>query len=114
MDELVEESLGNQDTQIPDLLRNVGLGLVEVTRFVQISRGQVEVESEKGKGTTVSLQLPLLETSLGSCTKLFPSIIPIGADAPSTEFTSHTTPTRATERVTPTGVSLYEHWHNTL
>jgi two-component system, sensor histidine kinase len=79
LDELVQDNLGNQDIQISDLLEHVGTGLVEATRFLQTSRGQLEIESEKGKGTTVSMKLPLLEASLTGAIKLMPSSIPINA-----------------------------------
>ena len=81
------------------MLENVGLGLSEVTRFAQISRGQVEIESEEGNGTMVSLQLPLLEIPLSSLIGSFPQTIPIRAGTTPTALTPHNTPLSAAERV---------------
>lgn len=43
----------------------VGLGLSLVKRYVQLNAGSVHIESEKGKGTTVTLRFPESDLSSG-------------------------------------------------
>lgn len=47
-----------QHTQGTEKEQSTGLGLILVKEFVEINKGTLTIESEKGKGTTVSFTLP--------------------------------------------------------
>jgi len=40
--------------------RKLGLGLTAARNIILAHRGNIEISSEMGKGTTVSIELPLL------------------------------------------------------
>ncbi|UXX80660.1 tetratricopeptide repeat-containing sensor histidine kinase [Reichenbachiella carrageenanivorans] len=44
--------------------KGIGLGLTLVYEFVQLNHGQIEVESEEGKGTTFKVYLPLTKKTV--------------------------------------------------
>ena len=50
---------GRNAGQVP----GTGLGLTIVKRCVELHRGKIKVESAVGRGTTVTVKLPLFESS---------------------------------------------------
>ena len=53
-----------------------GLGLAQVYGFTRSAGGDVEIESEKGRGTTVQLFLPRSNERLLNIMRLAPAIFP--------------------------------------
>lgn len=49
-----EQVTSNKDGEI----RGVGLGLSNVKRYVELHQGEIQVESEIGKGSSFNIQLP--------------------------------------------------------
>lgn len=61
-----EEEEGDGDEEIvtvPSPTASIGLGLAVVARYVRNSNGQLKIETMIGKGTRVSLQMPLRTTT---------------------------------------------------
>jgi two-component system NtrC family sensor kinase len=68
--EITDNGVGIAETDIPHVFEpffstkekssGIGLGLAIVHGIVQTHKGKTDVKSERGKGTTISITLPLL------------------------------------------------------
>jgi two-component system NtrC family sensor kinase len=70
--EIVDNGVGISEEDIPHIFEpffstkekanGIGLGLAIVHGIIQSHKGKTDVKSERGKGTVISISLPLLRT----------------------------------------------------
>ncbi|TID19422.1 sensor histidine kinase/response regulator [Venturia nashicola] len=87
LDDEAEEDEDEGTVTAPTPTASIGLGLSVVARYVRNSNGQVKIETMVGRGTRVSLQLPLRTTTCA---------LPDPLPTPPSDFGPQETPTTAT------------------
>jgi len=70
--EITDNGVGISETDIPHIFEpffstkenesGIGLGLAIVHGIIQSHKGRINVKSELGKGTTISITLPVIKT----------------------------------------------------